>query len=254
MQPITERRQKLKKRAIFLLILMVLLSGAMMFLLPKETTPLETVTPAEHEIEVKENSITTQQNHGPDETSGGTTIEMEEIRKAGEAEEFEAKSKPDSEGTAQTEVQDSRPKESVPVVSQQPVPGAESGDSGHVHHWVEEVVAVHEAVTEVVHHDTVTEQRWVSVPNKIYHFQCTKCGAELGSQSAADEHLLYWLDQAIQANDPSLEHISYSIWSETQDNGYYETVIVQEAYDEVVEITPAWTEYIFRCTECGATG
>ena len=53
MQPITERRQKLKKRAIFLLILMVLLPGAMMFLLPKETTPLETVTPAEHETEVK---------------------------------------------------------------------------------------------------------------------------------------------------------------------------------------------------------
>ena len=140
------------------------------------------------------------------------------------------------------------------VSTNPPMPGSqETAQTGHVHEWVEEVVEVHPAVTETVHHDAVTEERWVSVPVRVMRAHCTTCGAVFDDQADADAHLWYWMQRAADEGDHSLQHISYQIWADTVDQGYYETVTVQDAYDEVVEITPAWTEYIFRCRTCGAT-
>ncbi len=168
---------------------------------------------------------------------------------------------PDGAKTAETvpsapvmTVSEPEPASASEVRPDPPVPGSqETAQTGHVHEWVEEVVEVHPAVTETVHHDAVTEERWVSVPVRVMRAHCTTCGAVFDTQADADAHLWYWMQRAADEGDHSLQHISYQIWADTVDQGYYETVTVQDAYDEAVEITPAWTEYIFRCRTCGAT-
>lgn len=123
----------------------------------------------------------------------------------------------------------------------------------HEHTWVDEIVAYHDAVTHVEHHDAVTEERWVSVPVMIQHFYCDVCHMEFSSQADAYAHEDASYQAAIEANDMSLIHAGHYSIEEYLDQGYYETVVIQEAYDETVIDQPAWEEHIFRCSGCGAT-
>ena len=123
----------------------------------------------------------------------------------------------------------------------------------HEHTWVDEIVAYHDAVTHVEHHDAVTEERWVSVPVTIQHFYCDVCHMEFSSQADAYAHEDATYQAAIEANDMSLIHAGHYSIEEFLDQGYYETVVIQEAYDETVIDQPAWEEHIFRCSGCGAT-
>jgi len=142
----------------------------------------------------------------------------------------------------------------VPVIPSPEEPHEEpSAPSVHEHTWVDEIVAYHEAVTHVEHHDAVTEERWVSVPVMIQHFYCDVCHKEFSSQADAYAHEDATYQAAIEANDMSLIHAGHYSVEEYLDQGYYETVVVQEAYDETVIDQPAWEEHIFRCSVCGAT-
>ena len=142
----------------------------------------------------------------------------------------------------------------VPVVPAQEEPHEEHPDpSEHKHVWVDEIVAYHEAVTHIEHHDAVTEQRWVSVPVLIQHFYCDVCHMEFSSQADAYAHEDATYQAAIEANDMSLIHAGHYSVEEYIDQGYYETVVIREAYDETVIDQPAWEEHIFRCSVCGAT-
>lgn len=123
----------------------------------------------------------------------------------------------------------------------------------HEHTWVDEIVAYHEAVTHIEHHDAVTEERWVSVPVMIQHFYCDVCHMEFSSQADAYAHEDATYQAAIEANDMSLIHAGHYSIEEYLDQGYYETVVIREAYDETVIDQPAWEEHIFRCSGCGAT-
>ena len=123
----------------------------------------------------------------------------------------------------------------------------------HEHTWVDEVVAYHEAVTHIEHHDAVTEERWVSVPVMIQHFYCDVCYKEFSSQADAYAHEDATYQAAIEANDMSLIHAGHYSIEEYIDQGYHETIVVREAYDETVIDQPAWEEHIFRCSVCGAT-
>ena len=125
--------------------------------------------------------------------------------------------------------------------------------SVHEHAWVDEIVAYHEAVTHVEHHDAVTEERWVSVPVLIQHFYCDVCHKEFSSQADAYAHEDATYQAAIEANDMSLIHAGHYSIEEYIDQGYYETVVVREAYDETITDQPAWEEHVFRCSVCGAT-
>jgi len=142
----------------------------------------------------------------------------------------------------------------VPVIPSPEEPHEEpSAPSVHEHIWVDEVVAYHEAVTHVEHHDAVTEERWVSVPVIIQHFYCDVCHREFSSQADAYAHEDATYQAAIEANDMSLIHAGHYLVEEYIDQGYYKTVVVHEAYDETVIDQPAWEEHIFRCSGCGAT-
>ena len=142
----------------------------------------------------------------------------------------------------------------VPVVPAPEEPHEEHPDpSEHEHVWVDEIVAYHDAVTHVEHHDAVTEQRWVSVPVLIQHFYCDVCHMEFSSQADAYAHEDATYQAAIEANDMSLIHAGHYSVEEYIDQGYYETVVTREAYDETVIDQPAWEEHIFRCSVCGAT-
>lgn len=142
----------------------------------------------------------------------------------------------------------------VPVVPAQEEPHEEHPDpSEHEHVWVDEIVAYHEAVTHIEHHDAVTEQHWVSVPVLIQHFYCDVCHMEFSSQADAYAHEDATYQAAIEANDMSLIHAGHYSVEEYLDQGYYETVVIREAYDETVIDQPAWEEHIFRCSVCGAT-
>lgn len=141
----------------------------------------------------------------------------------------------------------------VPVVPAPEKPHEEHPDpSEHEHIWVDEIVAFHEAVTHVEHHDAVTEQRWVSVPVLIQHFYCDVCHMEFSSQTDAYAHEDATYQAAIEANDMSLIHAGHYSVEEYIDQGYYETVVIREAYDETIIDQPAWEEHVFRCSICGA--
>ena len=99
----------------------------------------------------------------------------------------------------------------------------------------------------------MTEQRWVSVPVKINHYYCDVCRKEFSTQEEAYAHEDATYVAAMDANDMSLIHSGHSMITETVDQGYYETVVIQEAYDEVITDSPAWEEHILRCSICGAT-
>ena len=122
----------------------------------------------------------------------------------------------------------------------------------HVHSWVDEIIAYHEAVTHIEHHDGVTEQRWVSVPVEVQHFYCDVCHKEFSSQAEAYAHEDATYQAALEANDMSLIHAGHYSIEETVDQGYYETIVVREAYDETIIDQPAWEEHVFRCSICGA--
>ena len=124
--------------------------------------------------------------------------------------------------------------------------------SVHVHEWVEETIR-HEEISHIEHHDAVTEERWVSVPVRINHYICNTCRKEFTTQEEAYAHEDATYMAAIDANDMSLAHSGHSVISETVDQGYYETVVVKEAYDETVTDSPAWEEHILRCIGCGET-
>ena len=124
--------------------------------------------------------------------------------------------------------------------------------SEHVHEWIDETVW-HDEVTHIEHHDAVTEERWVSVPVRINHYICNTCRKEFTTQEEAYAHEDATYMAAIAANDMSLAHSGHSVISETVDQGYYETVVVKEAYDETVIDSPAWEEHRLRCTGCGET-
>ena len=151
---------------------------------------------------------------------------------------------------------------SEPVHGQNPVPAVPAPEepreeppapTNHEHTWVDEIVAYHEAVTHIEHHDAVTEERWVSVPVMIQHIYCDVCHKEFSSQADAYAHEDATYQAAIEANDMSLIHAGHYAIEEYIDQGYYETVVVREAYDETVIDQPAWEEHIFRCSVCGAT-
>ena len=124
----------------------------------------------------------------------------------------------------------------------------------HEHAWVDEVVAYHDAVTHIEHHDAVTEQRWVSVPETTVYYICDVCGARFSTQGEIFAHEDATTEAAIAEGNMSLAHSGHTLMKETTDNGYYETVIVSEAYDEEIVDQPAWEEHVMRCSICGATG
>lgn len=151
---------------------------------------------------------------------------------------------------------------SEPVHGQNPDPAVPAPEepreeplapTNHEHTWVDEIVAYHEAVTHIEHHDAVTEERWVSVPVMIQHIYCDVCHKEFSNQADAYAHEDATYQAAIEANDMSLIHAGHYSIEEYIDQGYYETVVVCEAYDETVIDQPTWEEHIFRCSVCGAT-
>lgn len=132
-------------------------------------------------------------------------------------------------------------------------PSVPVGEEEHTHTWVDEVVAYHDAVTHTVHHEAVTEQHWIPVIHETVYFVCDTCGARFATQQEAYAHEDATMEEAIEANDMTLFHPGHTSLIERTEDGYYETVILQEAYDEVIVDQPAWEEHIFRCPVCGAT-
>ena len=169
------------------------------------------------------------------------TDESSDVKDATEDDEHQTSTSEHRQDPIQTDPVPEEPHEETPAP---PV---------HEHTWIDEIVAYHDAVTHVEHHDAVTEERWVSVPVMIQHFYCDVCHMEFSSQADAYAHEDATYQAAIEANDMSLIHAGHYSIEEYLDQGYYETVVIQEAYDETVIDQPAWEEHIFRCSGCGAT-
>lgn len=107
-----------------------------------------------------------------------------------------------------------------------------SGNSGngggqqHVHNWIAETTVVHhDAQYQTVHHDAVTE----------VHAICNNCNADITGNIDG--------------------HFKENIFSGC---GSYHTtnVVIQDAWDETIEISPAWDEQVitgYKCSSCGST-
>ena len=123
----------------------------------------------------------------------------------------------------------------------------------HEHVWKTDVI-FHEAVTHTVHHEEVTEQRWVSVPETVITYVCDVCGKEFSSQADIYAHEDATYQKAMETGDFSGVHTGHTTVFSTVDNGYYETVTVEEARDETVTDSPGWEEKHTYCEVCGAEG
>ena len=130
---------------------------------------------------------------------------------------------------------------------------AEKKTEEHVHVWKTDVI-FHEAATHTVHHEEVTEQRWVSVPETVIIYVCDVCGKEFSSQAEVYAHEDATYSKAIETGDFSGVHTGHTTVFNSVDNGQYETVILEEARDETVTDSPAWEERHTYCAECGAEG
>ena len=179
------------------------------------------------------------------DTNQGTVNQPETINSTSEVpvQQSPVAAEPVAENAAEPEPDPNPGLTSVPAS----VPATE-----HVHNWTEEVI-YHEAVTHTVHHDAVTEERWVSVIHETMYFCCDTCGKRFSSQQEAYAHEDATMEAAIEANDMTLFHPGHSSVIERTDDGYYETVVTNEAYDELIVDEPAWEEHFLRCKDCGAT-
>ena len=130
---------------------------------------------------------------------------------------------------------------------------AEKKTEEHVHVWKTDVI-FHEAVTHTVHHEEVTEQRWVSVPETVITYVCDVCGKEFSSQAEVYAHEDATYSKAIETGDFSGVHTGHTTVFNTVENGHYETVTLEEARDETVTDSPAWEEKHTYCEVCGAEG
>lgn len=168
---------------------------------------------------------------------------------------------------AETVDQEEAVEEQIPVDEKDPVteqvstPKAEeqsqifepAKEKEHEHVWKTETV-FHEAVTHTVHHEEITEQRWVSVPVTVTTYVCDVCGKVSDSQAEAYAHEDATYQKAMETGDFSSVHTGHTIVTGTVDNGYYETVTVAEAWDETVADSPSWEEKRTYCEVCGAEG
>ncbi len=168
---------------------------------------------------------------------------------------------------AETVDQDEAVEEQIPAAETDPVteqvstPKAEkqsqifepAKEKEHEHVWKTEAV-FHEAVMHTVHHEEITEQRWVSVPVTVTTYVCDVCGKVSDSQTEAYAHEDATYKKAMETGDFSSVHTGHTTVTGTIDNGYYETVTVAEAWDETVTDSPSWEEKHTYCEVCGAEG
>ena len=206
----------------------------------------------------------TEQTETPPETTEeiqSGTIPDQQVKDTIKSIEEPASVKQSETSGGTTEVSVQQPpvaEESIPGLEAEPepdpvtVPVPVSAGTEHIHNWIEEVI-YHEAVTHTVHHDAVTEDRWVPIIHETMYFCCDTCGKRFSSQQEAYAHEDATMEAAIDANDMTLFHPGHSSFIERIDDGYYETVVTGEAYDEVIVDEPTWEEHILRCKDCGAT-
>ncbi|MGN0453678.1 MAG: hypothetical protein ACI4G1_00700, partial [Ruminococcus sp.] len=109
----------------------------------------------------------------------------------------------------------------------------------------------HEAEYKTVHHDAVTEQRYV-VDEEAYTYEepvyetkrvnvCNDCGFTENDSDSFEEHLIWELENGGRGSYHS-EKRQIQVGTKTvevPEKGHYETVVVQEAYDEQVLVREA---------------
>lgn len=145
--------------------------------------------------------------------------------------------------------------------------GPSKATDTHTHDW--------EAVTETIHHDAVTEQVWTvdraawdeTVQKAVPVYEevlicvasCRGCGATFASEDI-DTALVNCHDHIVRVHDNACGYGTEQSYTEKrqtgteyvnktihhQEEGHYETVVKQKAWDETV-ITG------YRCTGCGST-
>ena len=230
-----------------------------------ESSKTEESSKQEESSKNEESKQTEDQNQESEEIKSGPgtnesskpaeSSKQEESSKQQESSKTESSSQQQQESSKPQESskteESSKQEESKPESSTQQ---QESQTSTCDHEWVD--------VTEVVHHDAVTEEVWVvdeaawdETVNKtenqqVRKYQCS-CGQVFDSTSDWENHVF--------ANEDNIDaHISWSsiyvdeevvVGTETihhDEVGHYETRTVTEAYDETV-VTGQ------KCSKCGAT-
>ena len=204
-----------------------------------------------------------QNNESEESKSGSDTNEsskQEESSKQQESSKTESSSQQQQESSKPQESskteESSKQEKSKPESSTQQQQ-QESQTSTCDHEWVD--------VTEVVHHDAVTEEVWVvdeaawdETVNKTETQEVAKCKCRCGmlfdSSADWDEHALSYLDDVDELDNHSgwtrvyvTEEVVVGTETIHHDEvGHYETRTVTEAYDETV-VTGQ------KCSKCGAT-
>ena len=124
---------------------------------------------------------------------------------------------------------------STPTLTPQPTPTPTPTPSPtHIHSW--------QPVYKTVHHDAVTEQKWVvdqaateGYYEEVYCMKC-KCGAKFYSSADWEAHSMSFIsdDAEWQKHSSWSGHYDYVYHEGTPESGHYEIVIITAAYDEQV--------------------
>ena len=219
---------------------------------------------SKNESSVKEETAKQEQSSKPNQeasegsNAAGSNAQAAEQSKAEEtASAPETDNQPEQEQTAAAEQTTSEPQKTQSAPDQTESTKTEQSQApAHVHTWVD--------VTEVVHHDAVTEQVWVvdqpawdetvekTEEQQVQKYEC-RCGSVFDT---SDEWLAHtesfdW-ETAADYHDgwtATYETEEVVVGTETihhDEVGHYETRTVTEAYDETV-VTGQ------KCSKCGAT-
>ena len=212
---------------------------------PEESDVLpEQISVTVGQIETKEGSV--QKTTSVEYTTAAEPV-SESFMDVGKADTTDHRDADTSADVPETEVT-----ETAPAKAEDAEETAEK-TAEHEHVWKTDVI-FHEAVTHTVHHEEVTEQRWVSVPETVITYVCDVCGKEFSSQADIYAHEDATYQKAMETGDFSGVHTGHNTVFSTVDNGHYETVIVEEARDETVTDSPGWEEKHTYCEVCGAEG
>lgn len=234
-----------------------------------ESSKTEESSKQEESSKNEESKQTEEQNQESEESKSGSDTnesskQQEESSKQQESSKTESSSQQQESSKPQesSKTEESSKQEESKTESSTQQQQQESQTSTCDHEWVD--------VTEVVHHDAVTEEVWVvdqeawdetvekTEEQEVYKYEC-RCGLLFSTQPEWEAHSFQWADYDDENGTNEFQnHYSCSgvyvyetvvVGTETihhDEVGHYETRTVTEAYDETV-VTGQ------KCSKCGAT-
>jgi len=219
----------------------------------------EKVGKKKEEVNKKEEPSTSKEEDSKDDKKDNEKKDTKKEREENKTEVKENDSTSGNPSTNESKLENKQASENKTKAETKTAPQRQEPkqEAKHSHTWVTNYKTVTiPAVTKTVHHDAVYETRYVvDQPARIEditegHIIAVATGEDLGTE------LNDYVESYLEVHNSSYTVRSIVVGTRTiPEVGHTETVLVQDAYDETVVVTPEKTEQVADgeiCSECGA--